>query len=142
MPTEGTVPSMPGLGSGHGQAGSGGMWPRTLCLWLLSPARDTCAWHQKTGRGPTSDSQSFCLGGKCLSPVPWVQLSLKPLVVTGALGVLKSISTCAWQRPSSSEGMEQFGFSTFLDCCLENCSALSSLAFPLPSFWDGAQILQ
>lgn len=41
--------------------------------------------------------------------------------------------------------MEQFGFSKFLDCCLENCSVLSSLAFPLqmwpPLFWGEAQIL-
>lgn len=143
----GDPPQDPGLGSGHrlevvacGQAlcGSGSLPQQG------TPVRGT----RKLGEGcwPTSHSQNSCLGGnacqQCCKTGCGCHLCLGCIKICIHMCLAASLKV----RGDGAIWIFQiFGFSKFLDCCLENCNVLSSLAFPLyirpPFFWGEAQTL-
>ena len=62
-------------------------------------------WERATG--PSVTPSTFVLEGNNAS----VTSVTRPVVTeAGALGIQKPVYACAWQRPSSTEEMEQFGF--------------------------------
>ena len=109
MPVEGSL-ATPRLVSRRGHVGSSGVRMSVRWLQLSSPPRDPCPWHREA------------CGGLLAHWSPPAHLSWKvtqrnvtnatrlAVAEACASGVQKSIYACAWQCPSSAEGMEQFGF--------------------------------
>lgn len=119
----------------QGWAGSGGIWPSTLCLWLPSPARDTCAGHQKTGRGLLAQQSLPVLlswGERCRSSMMQDCLSLRPLVCKNLYPRVPG------SPPPAQRGWSKLDFPNFWIAVLKTAVSFHPLPshciYGLPSF--------